>query len=405
MADLKGSLFTSILPSFLASQPDVKAIAYAVSRQIEKARKYADLAQILCDMDNMPDWVLDYLALEMRALPYNETWPRETKCRLIKDILLIYIQLGTPAAVNHLIEDVYGGGAIEEWFDYGGNPYYFGVYIDITNNPMVAYSAEEVGRTIAGTKRVSAWLQRVSFMVRHAIILSHTIQAYLYRVPFCGTLYCGTWWMPSTLGWSVKQKLKLIAKPEAFAVSPELSGTLPDTATPGYSVRGTLRLGTLADAYAVEHGAAGEDERSGVLPVISTLGRSERVGQTVSGNVGAFAIDPEFAGTLPDAATLGYAMRFRQYAAGAAGAYLTSPELSGTLPFTSNPAYSVCGALRLGESTRATLLTPANSDTAAGTMPTLSQIGYSARAGQTVTGQSAAFTASPKECGTLPEEG
>lgn len=96
------------------------------------------------------------------------------------------------------------------------------------------------------------------------ITIGEKMAVWYNEVPECGTLYCGTWWMISTLGWSINSKLEIGSKPEAFAVSPELCGTLPDIARPGYSVCGTMRLGN------------------------------------ISGCVGAYAASPELCGTLPE---------------------------------------------------------------------------------------------------------
>ena len=38
----------------------------------------------------------------------------------------------TRAAVEELITSVFGEGRVEEWFDYGGEPFYFKVYTNAT---------------------------------------------------------------------------------------------------------------------------------------------------------------------------------------------------------------------------------------------------------------------------------
>ena len=42
MIKLSGSRFTDIMPENLAEQPEIQALAYAVGRQVEKLRAYAD---------------------------------------------------------------------------------------------------------------------------------------------------------------------------------------------------------------------------------------------------------------------------------------------------------------------------------------------------------------------------
>lgn len=127
MIKLDGSRFTAVLPENLKEQPEVRAIAYAVGRQVEKLCACADGARTYAAIQTMPERVLDMLAVELRTPAYDEAYPIETKRSLVINSLLYFARMGTPSAVNNLIETIFGKGYITEWWEYGGNPHHFRV--------------------------------------------------------------------------------------------------------------------------------------------------------------------------------------------------------------------------------------------------------------------------------------
>lgn len=99
--------------------------------------------------------------------------------------------------------------------------------------------------------------QYISYMVRHTLATGCRVDKWAYTVPECGTIYCGVWWMPATLGYTAHHALLTGGQPGAFAVSPEFTGTLPVPATVGYSVCGALRSGGVATGYTANPEFAG----------------------------------------------------------------------------------------------------------------------------------------------------
>lgn len=128
MIKLSGSRFTDIMPENLAEQPEIQALAYAVGRQVEKLLAYADGARTYAAIYAVPEKVLDLLAVELRTPSYDENFSIKVKRTLIAESLLFYAQMGTPAAVNRIIETIFQAGHISEWWEYGGKPYHFGIH-------------------------------------------------------------------------------------------------------------------------------------------------------------------------------------------------------------------------------------------------------------------------------------
>ena len=116
MIKLSGSRFTDIMPENLAEQPEIQALAYAVGRQVEKLLAYADGARTYAAIYSVPEKVLDLLAVELRTPSYDENFSIKVKRTLIAESLLFYAQMGTPAAVNRIIETIFQAGHISEWW-------------------------------------------------------------------------------------------------------------------------------------------------------------------------------------------------------------------------------------------------------------------------------------------------
>lgn len=160
MIKLSGSRFTDIMPENLASQVETKAFAYAVGRQIEKLCAYSDAARTYAAIATMPEWLLDYMAVELRTPSYDENYSMKTKRALIQGSLLFYTQMGTPAAVNRIIETIFETGYIEEWYEYDGDPHHFRAYVG-DGGEVGPGELEEFRRVLSSVKRLSSWLDDI----------------------------------------------------------------------------------------------------------------------------------------------------------------------------------------------------------------------------------------------------
>lgn len=160
MIKLSGSRFTDIMPENLASQVETKAFAYAVGRQIEKLCAYSDAARTYAAISTMPEWLLDYMAVELRTPSYDENYSLNTKRALIQGSLLFYTQMGTPAAVNRIIETIFETGYIEEWYEYDGDPHHFRAYVG-DGGEVGPGELEEFRRVLSSVKRLSSWLDDI----------------------------------------------------------------------------------------------------------------------------------------------------------------------------------------------------------------------------------------------------
>lgn len=159
MIDLRTGVFTDLLPEHLRGT-ETMALAYAVGRQVEHLLAMADNVPFYAMLSTAPEKVLDHLAVELRVPAYREVFPLEIKRALIRDALLAYAKMGTPAVVDRTLDSIFGAGEIEEWFDYDGDPHHFRAVVPVEGN-VTPQRLEEFYQVLVSVKRVSSWLDEL----------------------------------------------------------------------------------------------------------------------------------------------------------------------------------------------------------------------------------------------------
>lgn len=140
MIKLQDSQIAQILPECFAKKAEVRAVSFAIHKAVERLIGYCGAIGVFASIDTATGNVLDLLAIELGTQYYDDSLPIQTKRKLIKNTLVWHMNAGTPQAVEELVASVFGSGKVEEWFEYGGDPYYFKVITDTAMTPeMVDY--------------------------------------------------------------------------------------------------------------------------------------------------------------------------------------------------------------------------------------------------------------------------
>lgn len=298
MIKLTDARLTDALPKTLAEQPWVQALAEASRKMRRRVMAYADRTRPFCDIDEASEEALDALAVELQTPLYKNDYPLTVKRQIVKNSMLYYIRSGTRGAVEELLADIYQGAEVEEWFEYGGEPNYFRVAIDIgrTTVPVAEMTPAELESWLYSVKRASSALESLSYMIRHAITIGCKVEAFLQSPPECGTLECGTYPEASTLGWSAGAWLQIAGRADAYLVSPPECGTVPEISTVGWSIDAAIsQAGSVAEAFVIEPPEAGTAE-AGEKPLTATLGQSLEAGSQYTAKVDIYLVTPPESG-------------------------------------------------------------------------------------------------------------
>ena len=160
MRSFDSAALLSIFPPALKKSPDYWLLAQIIAPELDAAFQAATMAEVLCRMDELPEDVLDALAYDLDVFWWRPDASLAEKRDGIKQALVSHRRLGTTQAVQDAINAYFGGGSVEEWFEYNDDPFYFRVY-----GANVAPGTPEYAaflRTIDGVKRCSAVLSSVT---------------------------------------------------------------------------------------------------------------------------------------------------------------------------------------------------------------------------------------------------
>lgn len=129
MTDLRNAQLTDLLPKSVAEQQWVQSVSDAWHDLTLLILDFADNAKVYTGIDQASDELLDILATQFRAPRYRQDYDIETKRRLVKASLPYYMTVGTKAAVEDVMRDLYGDATVREWFEYDGTPGCFRIKI------------------------------------------------------------------------------------------------------------------------------------------------------------------------------------------------------------------------------------------------------------------------------------
>lgn len=151
-----------LFPRFILNDRNGNAIAEAMMvlfRYMDE--RMGEALKILTDVDSMPEWRLDEMAWEYNCV-YDRSADIEQKRQMIKTAPIYYPIYGTAEAMKRYLESVYSTVKIEEWNEYGGQPYHFRAIV-----------------TGERTDRSDAW-------VRSAIMQTRNVRSILDSITFSG---------------------------------------------------------------------------------------------------------------------------------------------------------------------------------------------------------------------------
>lgn len=165
MTDLREARLVDLLPKAVADRQEVKALSDAWHDLAVMTLDFSDRAKTYTGIDQAPEVLLDILAVQFRVDWYRDDYPVETKRELIKTAMEVHRHCGTRWAVEKALSLIYPKTSIKEWFEYGGQPGYWRLNVDITDEPAVYYTPKEIEKRINYARRCSAHLEGVTYEI------------------------------------------------------------------------------------------------------------------------------------------------------------------------------------------------------------------------------------------------
>ncbi|MBO8136811.1 MAG: phage tail protein I [Desulfotomaculum sp.] len=181
MTDIYNISLLDILPESLIKDPDVKALAQAIDPELQAISSVIVECILLTRIDELPEEVVDVLALQFHVDFYEPDLPLKQKRELVKNSISWHKRKGTPSAVEELVTAIFGDGEVQEWFEYGGQPYHFKV---LTNNSAATTTdVQRFERAVESVKNARSILEAVE------ITVTDEMELYLGGVVHVGEYY------------------------------------------------------------------------------------------------------------------------------------------------------------------------------------------------------------------------
>lgn len=235
MIKLTDARLTDGLPEALNKEPWVQALSEALHTVTAQGIGYVNSARTYSRLGELVGQVLDILGVENRAPHYRQGFSDDVKRTIIQNSMVYFAHAGTKAAVQDLIQDIYGGAKVVEWFDYDGEPGHYRVELDISSlkSGISLITTADFEAAIAIVVRESSHLDGVYLVFRRGISVSERFTAYRVKPPACGTLFCGTYPSAAAVGKEVPRTILMVPDADGYLVTIDQCGTRPKVSTVG----------------------------------------------------------------------------------------------------------------------------------------------------------------------------
>jgi phage tail P2-like protein len=141
---LAETAFIDLLPSSISGDDTIIAAARALDGVLEETRAGIENVLLFSRIDEIEEPLLSELAWQLHVDYWDPDFSLVTKRELIRNAIPRHRKKGTPAAIEAMLRAVAGSGYVSEWFEYGGDPYWFRVEMNLAE---VSLSFMELGVT------------------------------------------------------------------------------------------------------------------------------------------------------------------------------------------------------------------------------------------------------------------
>lgn len=128
--------FHEALPQVLKRDESTDALAAAASQILEEHAAELRTVALYPLIDSLPEGLLDILARDFKVDWYDYAQSLEAKRNTIKTHWSVHRRLGTVGAVRTAIKAIHPQVIIQEWFDYGGDPFHFKLHVKTSDNEI-----------------------------------------------------------------------------------------------------------------------------------------------------------------------------------------------------------------------------------------------------------------------------
>lgn len=142
---------------------NTRNVAKVIDEKLHEIDMMTELASIYPRIDELSSNLIDALAIQLHVDFYKTTLPLESRRTLVKNSILWHMKKGTKFAVEGVISAAFEASTVQEWFEYGGDPYHFKITTEcVTTEKGVL---DEIRKAVESVKNVRSWLDKIEFLL------------------------------------------------------------------------------------------------------------------------------------------------------------------------------------------------------------------------------------------------
>ena len=190
MSKLSKASLMQVYPSVLDRDKLFNALGQTVAEEIGAAflqTKHANIYNRIAELD---EGVLDILAQDFNVSWYDYDFQIDTKRRVIAAAFSVHRHLGTTGAMVTAVSAIWPNSSVEEWFQYGGDPYYFRVLVEANQEGGEPIRFSDIDKTVQLYKNERSWLDGGSVILKitcHVVIETKQDRQKFHSIR-CGTI-------------------------------------------------------------------------------------------------------------------------------------------------------------------------------------------------------------------------
>lgn len=252
-------------PDALKEDNKLYALASIVAKLLSSRPEEIDSLRIYPQIKNLPESLLDILAYDFKIDWYGYNFELSIKKSQIKDSFNVHQTLGTRGSIEKALRDIYPGTEVEEWFDYNSDPYYFRVFLDVTDH-VASHQAgiphDELVRAINIFKPIRSRLQNNAIMYKSRVYVDISVTSNYTKF---GYTLAGTVPDTNTVGGIGRNEITIEANVKGSPFEYRLAGTgaageVPDINTIGKTKSGSILPSILGEGSIFDYQLCGETE-------------------------------------------------------------------------------------------------------------------------------------------------
>lgn len=164
MINLKQNTLLREIPSNLLTDEKVVRLATSLQSSLDSMLEWVDKINYTRNLELLDDAILDHLLWE-KHITYKEglglAATREQKINLIRNAIELHRIKGTPAALEMVFSLVNINCKLQEWFQYGGDPYHFKLSITIHDKELNDETINLLTSLVNEFKNVRSYLESI----------------------------------------------------------------------------------------------------------------------------------------------------------------------------------------------------------------------------------------------------